>query len=109
MSLTRLTRRGLIKYLRSHVRLAVAWDRHGSPVPRWTITRYFLIVGYGLDNTPTLLALHFTGQPPIPWRALPSSDVQDPQASVTSACSVSRCLVYIVTLSLSFFRSAVTE
>jgi hypothetical protein len=40
---------------------------------------------------------------------LPSSDVYDPQASVTSDCSVSRCLVCTVTLSLSFFRSAVTE
>jgi len=26
----------LIKDLKRHGRLAVAWDRHGSPVPRWT-------------------------------------------------------------------------
>jgi len=37
---------GLIKDLKRHGRLAVAWDQHGSPVPRWTLTRY------GLDNTP---------------------------------------------------------
>ena len=41
--------RDLINDLKRHGRLAVAWDRHGSPVPRWTLTR--------LDNTPTLLAL----------------------------------------------------
>ena len=33
---------------------------------------------------------------------LPSSDVSDPQASVTSDCSVSRCLVYTVTLIVVF-------
>jgi hypothetical protein len=43
--------RGLIKDLKRHGQLAVAWDRHGSPVPRWTLSRY------DLDKTPTLLAL----------------------------------------------------
>ena len=28
--------RDLIKDLKRHGRLAVAWDRRGSPVPRWT-------------------------------------------------------------------------
>jgi len=28
--------RDLIKDLKRHGRLAVAWDRHGSPVTRWT-------------------------------------------------------------------------
>ena len=28
--------RGLIIDLKRHARLAVAWSRHGSPVPRWT-------------------------------------------------------------------------
>jgi len=28
--------RGLIKDLKRRCQLAVAWDRHGSPVPRWT-------------------------------------------------------------------------
>jgi hypothetical protein len=32
--------RGLIKDLTRHGRLAVAWDRHGFPVPRWILTRY---------------------------------------------------------------------
>ena len=45
----------LIKDLKRHARLAVAWDRHGSPVPRWTLTRY------GLDKTPTRLALQSRG------------------------------------------------
>ena len=54
--------RGLIKDLKRHCQLAVAWDRHGSPVPRWTLTRY------GLDKTPTLLALQSTGYPPPPAR-----------------------------------------
>ena len=54
--------RDSIKDLKRHGRLAVAWDQHGSPVPRWTLTRY------GLDNTPTLLALHSTGHPPPPSR-----------------------------------------
>ena len=31
--------RDLIEDLKRHVRLAVVWDRHGSPVPRWTLTR----------------------------------------------------------------------
>jgi len=34
--------RDLIKDLKRHGRLAVAWDPHGSPVPRWTLTRYGL-------------------------------------------------------------------
>ena len=50
----------LIKDLKRYGRLAVAWDRHGSPVPRWTLTRY------GLDNTPNLLALAFHGATPAP-------------------------------------------
>ena len=29
--------RDLIKDLQRHGRLAVAWDRHGSPVPGWTL------------------------------------------------------------------------
>ena len=29
--------RDLIKDRKRHGRLAVAWDRHGSPVPRWTL------------------------------------------------------------------------
>ena len=37
--------RGLIKDLKRHGQLTVAWDRHGSPVLRWTLTRY------GLDKT----------------------------------------------------------
>jgi len=45
--------RDLIKDLKRYCRLAVAWNRHGSPVPRWTLTRY------GPDDTPTLLALHW--------------------------------------------------
>jgi len=38
-------RRGLINDLKRYGRLAVAWDRHGSPVPRWTLT------SYGPDDT----------------------------------------------------------
>jgi len=34
--------RGLIKDVKRHGQLAVAWDRHGSPVPRCTLTRYGL-------------------------------------------------------------------
>jgi hypothetical protein len=33
--------RGLIKDLKRQGQLAVAWERHGSPVPRWTLTRCF--------------------------------------------------------------------
>jgi len=54
--------RDLINDLKRYGRLAVAWNRHGSPVPRWTLTRY------GPDDTPTLLALHSTGYPPPPSR-----------------------------------------
>jgi len=54
--------RGLIKDLTRHGQLAVAWDRHGSPVPRWTLTHS------GLDKTPALLALQSTGYPPPPAR-----------------------------------------
>jgi hypothetical protein len=43
--------RGLINDLKRHGRLAVAWDRHGSPVPKWTLTRY------GPEDTPTLLVI----------------------------------------------------
>ena len=28
--------RSLIVDLKRHTQLAVAWNRHGSPVPRWT-------------------------------------------------------------------------
>jgi hypothetical protein len=38
-------KRDLIRDPKRHGRLAVAWDRHGSPVPRCTLTRY------GMDNT----------------------------------------------------------
>ena len=31
--------RGLINDLKRYGRLDVAWNRHGSPVPRWTLTR----------------------------------------------------------------------
>ena len=54
--------RDLINDLKRYGRLAVAWSRHGFPVPRWTLTRY------GPDDTPTLLALHSTGYPPPPSR-----------------------------------------
>jgi len=37
---TRRRRVGLIKVLERHGQLAVAWGRHGSPVPRWILTRY---------------------------------------------------------------------
>jgi len=30
--------RDLINDLKRYGRLAVAWNRHGSPVPRWTLT-----------------------------------------------------------------------
>jgi hypothetical protein len=46
--------RGLNKDLKRHGQLAVVWDRHGSQVPRRTLTRY------GLDKTPTLIALQST-------------------------------------------------
>ena len=49
--------RDLINDLKRYGRLAVAWNRHGSPVPRRTLTRY------GPDDIPTLLALHSTGYP----------------------------------------------
>jgi len=42
----RRRREVLIKGLKRHTRLAATWDRHGPPVPRWTLTRY------GLDKTP---------------------------------------------------------
>ena len=32
--------RDLINGLKRYGRLAVAWNRHGSPVPTWTLTRY---------------------------------------------------------------------
>jgi len=52
-------RRSLIKDLKRHARLAVAWDRHRAPVPRRTSTRH------GLDKTPTLLALESRSSPPF--------------------------------------------
>jgi hypothetical protein len=51
-----------MKDLKRYALLAVAWDRHGSPVPRWTLTCY------GLDKTFTLLALQSTGYPQPPRR-----------------------------------------
>jgi hypothetical protein len=51
-----------MKDLKRYALLAVAWDRHGSPVPRWTLTCY------GLDKTFTLLALQSTGYPQPPAR-----------------------------------------
>ena len=30
--------RGLVNDLKRYGRLAVAWNQHGSPVPRWTLT-----------------------------------------------------------------------
>jgi len=51
--------RDLINDLKRYGRLAVAWNRHGSPVPRWTLTRY------GPDD-PYSLSSAFHGVPPTP-------------------------------------------
>ena len=73
--------RYLIEDLKRHARLAVAGDRHGSPVPRWTLTRY------GLDKTPTLLALQSRSYPPCRkrnplWRRPPPQGGGDTRAEV---------------------------
>ena len=48
-------------------------------------------------------------QDDLAFPATVPSDVLDPKASVTCACSVIRCLVYTVPLSWSFSRSAVSR
>jgi len=43
--------RDLINDLKRYGRLAVAWNRHGFPVPRWTLTRYGPENGHGMASS----------------------------------------------------------
>jgi len=47
--------KSLIKNLMRHARLAVAWDRHGSQVPRWTVIRFGLDTRGRGENLSTIV------------------------------------------------------